>query len=245
MSSNPVAKEKDWQTNFVKAQKGDMDARNLIVSENVGLIYMVLKRFGGRGYDMEDLFQIGAIGLLKAVDRFDLEREFAFSTYAVPMIIGEIQRFLRDDGMIHVSRQLKEHARKIAIVREQFKKTANAEPTLKELEEATGISQEDILLALDATTEVESIYRPMGEGEWTLADQLVDEHSSEAKLIDKITVSQMLESLNDKERKLLLLRYMEGKTQTEVAHMLEMNQVAVSRLEKKILLELRRKFQKD
>ncbi len=242
MNSNLATKEKDWKECFIKAQEGNKDARDFIVAENVGLIYMVLKRFGGRGYEMEDLFQIGAIGLLKAVDRFDLEKEYAFSTYAVPMIIGEIQRFLRDDGMIHVSRQLKEHARKIAIVKEQLKKNQNKEPTIQELEAETGLSRDDIILALDATTEVESIYRPVGNGEWTIADQLVDEQFSETKILNQITVIQMLETLDEKERQLLVLRYMEGKTQTEVAQILDMNQVAVSRLEKKILLYLRKKF---
>lgn len=249
MSGNPLTKEEDWKEAFRRAQGGDREIRNQIVSDNMGLIYMVLKRFGGRGYDMEELFQIGAIGLLKAVDRFDLTREFAFSTYAVPMIIGEIQRFLRDDGMIHISRQMKEHARKISVIREQLKKTVNHEPTLAELEEATGLTREEIITAMEVTAEVESIYRPIGtSGEsgdgktLTIADQLVDEHSSENKIINEITVRQMLEGLEEKERSLLTLRYMEGKTQTEVAKILDMNQVAVSRLERKILLQLRRKF---
>ena len=113
MGAEAPAKEEEWKENFKKAQAGDRKVRNRIVSDNVGLVYMVLKRFGGRGYDMEDLFQIGAIGLLKAVERFDITKEYAFSTYAVPLIIGEIKRFLRDDSMIHISRRMKENARKI------------------------------------------------------------------------------------------------------------------------------------
>lgn len=231
-----------------KAQQGNQKVRNQIVSDNVGLIYMVLKRFSGRGYEMEDLFQIGAIGLMKAVDRFDLSREFAFSTYAVPMIIGEIQRFLRDDGMIHLSRNLKDNARKIAIVREKMKKIDNAEPTLEDLRKATGLTKEEILEAMEGTKEVESIYRKVGaesdrgEKSLTLADQLVDERCSESRLVDEITVRQILERLPEREQKLVRQRYMEGKTQTEVAKALGMNQVAVSRLEKKILLQLRREF---
>lgn len=248
MSSSRAAKEENWQDVFYRAKEGDVDARNQIVSDNLGLIYLVLKRFGGRGYDMEDLFQIGAIGLMKAAERFDPERKFAFSTYAVPMIIGEIRRYLRDDGMIHISRQLKEHARKIAVARERIKRETNEEPTLFMLQQETGLSKEDILSAADVNVTVESIYHPIGNGsdsgekELTLADQLVDEQSSELELIDKITVKQMMERLNEEERLLLSLRYMEGRTQKEVAEVLGKNQVAVSRMEKKILLCLRQQF---
>ena len=122
MSSNCYTKEESWRYSILRAQNGDKEERDALVNANIGLIYMVLKRFTGRGYELEDLFQIGAIGLLKAIDKFDLSRELSFSTYAVPMIIGEIRRFLRDDGMIHVSRQIKDNARKIAIVKENFKK---------------------------------------------------------------------------------------------------------------------------
>ena len=220
-----------------------------MVSDNIGLIYLVLKRFGGRGYDMEDLFQIGAIGLLKAAERFEPERECAFSTYAVPMIIGEIKRFLRDDGMIHISRQLKEHAGKIAAVRERIKRETNEEPTIERLKEETGLSCEEILSAMDVKVMVESIYHPVvptadsGDTKTlTIADQLVDERCSENDLINKITVNQMMEQLNGEERLLLTMRYMEGKTQSEVAAALGRNQVAISRMEKKILLQLRRQF---
>ena len=126
MSSNLLTKEKETRIYIQKAQEGDTDKRDALVTENMGLVYMVLKRFQGRGYEKEDLFQIGVIGLIKAIDRFDLERDLAFSTYAVPMIMGEIKRFLRDDGMIHVSRQMKENARKIAQVKEQLKKLETA-----------------------------------------------------------------------------------------------------------------------
>ncbi len=246
MSSSIATKEEAWKESILKAQNGDKEERDALVTANVGLIYMVLKRFHNRGHEQEDLFQIGAIGLLKAIDKFDISRELSFSTYAVPMIIGEIRRFLRDDGMIHVSRQLKENARKIAIVKEELKKTKNCEPTIKELEMATGISGEEILAAMEATAEVESIYKPVAsnsEGsQLMLADQIEDAKKSEIELINRITVSQMLERLGEKERQLIELRYMEGKTQTEIASVLGMNQVAVSRLEKRILLMLRNQF---
>ncbi len=248
MNSNQAAKEEDRQSIFRRAQEGDVGARNQIVSDNLGLIYMVLKRFGGRGYDMEDLFQIGAIGLIKAAERFEPERRYAFSTYAVPMIIGEIRRYLRDDGMIHVSRQMKERAGKIAAARERLKKETNEEPTLCRLQEETGLSKEDIISAMEVNMTVESIYLPIGNGAQSgekgliLADQLVDEQSSEMELIDRITVKQMMERLNEQERQLLSLRYMDGKTQQEVAEAMGKNQVAVSRMEKKILLCLRQQF---
>ncbi|MBO5098477.1 MAG: sigma-70 family RNA polymerase sigma factor [Agathobacter sp.] len=212
----------------------------------MGLVYMVLKRFANRGQEQEDLFQIGIIGLMKAIDKFDISRDFSFSTYAVPMIIGEIRRFLRDDGIIHVSRQVKDNARRIAIVKEELKKSQNTDPTMEDLAIATGLSMDEILMAIEATTEVESIYQPVGNqsdgSKLLLADQLEDQQTGEADLIDRITVSQMLSTLETRERRLIELRYLEGKTQTESAKELGMNQVAVSRLEKKILLFLRQQF---
>ena len=242
MSSSLCTKE-EWRSSIQKAQEGDKAARDTLVNANIGLVYMVIKRFQGRGCEIEDLFQIGVIGLLKAIDKFDLSRELSFSTYAVPLIIGEIRRFLRDDGMIHVSRQIKDNARKIAIIKEELKKTNNSEPTIEELSKATGLATDDILMAIEATTEVESIYQPIGSGsdgtQMVLADQLVDTKKNETEVIDRITVIQLLDSLNEKDRRLIELRFWEGKTQSESARLLGMNQVAVSRLEKKILHGLR------
>lgn len=236
----------DWRLYIQAAQAGDKQKRDYLVTENVGLVYMVLKRFTNRGYEQEDLFQIGVIGLLKAIDKFDLSRELSFSTYAVPMIIGEIRRFMRDDGMIHVSRQIKDNARRIAAVKEELKKMSNSDPTIEELARATELSTDEILMAMEATTEVESIYQPIGSGQdgsqMVLADQLVDSRKNETELINRITVVQMLDSLEEKDRRLIELRYMEGKTQSESAKILGMNQVAVSRLEKKVLLALRKQL---
>ena len=164
------------------------------------------------------------------------------------MIIGEIRRLLRADGMLHVSRQVKDNARKIAIAKEELKKTLHTEPTMEDIIRETSLSAEEILMAMEATTEVDSIYRPVGgrsdseSSQLVLADQLVDHKATETELINRITVSQMLDSLEEKERKLIELRYMEGKTQSESARELGLNQVAVSRMEKKILLNLRRQF---
>ena len=246
MTSSTCTKEEGWRLSIQKAQAGDKEERDGLVTANVGLIYMVLKRFTGRGHEQEDLFQIGVIGLLKAIDKFDLSRDLSFSTYAVPMIIGEIRRFMRDDGMIHVSRQIKDNARKIAAVKEELKKMNNCDPTVEELARATGLSADEILMAIEATTEVESIYQPVGSGsdgsQLLLADQLEDSKKNESELINRITVVQMLDSLEEKDRRLIELRYMEGKTQSESAKILGMNQVAVSRLEKRILLTLRKQL---
>ena len=242
MSSSACTKE-EWRSSIQKAQAGDKEERDAVVEANIGLVYMVIKRFYGRGCETEDLFQIGVIGLLKAVDKFDLSKELSFSTYAVPMIIGEIRRFLRDDGMIHVSRQIKENARKIAIVKENLKKLNNCEPTIEILAHATGLSVDDLVMAMEATAEVESIYQPIGNGSdgssMVLADQLMDNKKSEVEVINRITVIQLLDGLGEKDRRLLELRFWEGKTQSESAKILGMNQVAVSRQEKKILHGLR------
>ena len=244
MPASIHTKEEEWRYSIQKAQEGDKEYRDALVSANVGLIYMVLKRFSGRGYEQEDLFQVGAIGLLKAIDKFDLSRELSFSTYAVPMIIGEIKRFLRDDGMLHVSRQIKDNARKIANAKEVWKKVNHAEPTIEVLVEQTGLSPDEILMAIEATTEVESIYQPIYCGDdgkqMTLADQLMDSKKGEQELINRVAVKQMLDRLEEKDRRLIELRFWEGKTQCESAQLLGMNQVAVSRLEKRILLQLRK-----
>lgn len=246
VASSNCTKEEGWRHSIQKAQSGDKTERDALVVSNVGLVYMVLKRFPARGYEQEDLFQIGVIGLLKAIDKFDLSRELSFSTYAVPMIIGEIRRFLRDDGMLHVSRQIKDNARKIAAVKEEFKKNRNCDPTIEQLMCETGLSMDEIVMAIEATTEIESIYQPIGnsheEKQMILLDQLEDTKENERELIDRITISQMLERLEEKDRQLIELRYMEGKTQSESARILGMNQVAVSRSEKRILMLLRKQL---
>lgn len=245
MSASLFTKEEGWKSSILKAQNGDKAERDALVTANVGLVHMVSKRFSNRGCEQEDLFQIGVIGLMKAIDKFDVSTDFSFSTYAVPMIVGEIRRFLRDDGMLHVSRQVKDNARKIASVKEEFKKQ-NIDPTMQQLTKMTGLTTEEIVAAMEATTEVESIYQPIGNRQdgttMVLADQLVDSKKSEMELINRITIVQLLATLEEKERLLIQLRYLEGKTQSEIADVLGMNQVAVSRLEKKILLALRQQL---
>lgn len=226
----------------------DANERNRLVEENVGLIYMVLKRFGNRGYDMEELFQVGSIGLLKAVDRFEAERGLAFSTYAVPLIIGEIKRFLRDDGMIHINRQIKENARKIAIMREQYKKTENKEPTMEEIGNALGMNREDVIMAIASEQTVASIHQPVGGSQddststITVEEQLGDDRCEQDAVLNRLAVQQLLSELDEQSKKLIVLRYKHGMTQMQTAKHMGMNQVAVSRLEKKILLQLRERI---
>ena len=233
-----------------QAHEGDKNARDELVSENLGLVRAVARRFDHRGHDREELFQIGCIGLMKAIDKFDLSLNLAFSTYAVPMITGEIRRFLRDDGMVKVSRTLKENAYKVHKAREWLCKELGREPNLIEVSAATGLSNEEIVMATEANRDVESIYQPVYEkdgDELLLIDQLcgrekedfMREEPEKEAVLNQMVIDQLLSLLDGQERKLIELRYFENKTQTEVAAELKMTQVQVSRLEKKILLRLR------
>lgn len=245
MKNNEYAKEEVRRLDIKQAQTGDKKMRQQLVTENMGLVYMVAKRFTDRGVEPQDLIQIGSIGLIKAIDRFDVALTYSFSTYAVPLIMGEIRRFLRDDQMIHTSRQIREHARKIAIVREQLKKTQNKEPTLQELAECTGISMEDLVLAMEAGREVDSFSRPLADGDGksiTLEEKLEDTNRFEGPLLDHLALQQGIRQLTPEEEKLIRLRYMENLSQAETARLLGTNQVSVSRRERKILEKLRRKM---
>ena len=227
---------------FLRAQGGEGAAKELLFKKNIGLIHHVLKRFMSRtGCDMEDLFQIGAIGLLKAIEKFDTEFGVCFSTYAVPLIFGEIRRFLRDDGMLRVSRGIKENAILINRVRQEMIEESGNEPTLLELSDRTGLSVENIVLALDAGREVESLYKTMYESdgnELLLLDTIGGTLDND-RLINRHFVEGLLKFLDERERELIKLRFYENKTQMQTAERLGMSQVQVSRLEKKVLLRLR------
>ncbi len=250
MQNESSTKEKAKKTEAQEIKQGDgsgtVQNRNSVVEGNVGLVYMVLRRFSGKNYDIEELFQVGCIGLLKAAERFDAGRNLAFSTYAVPLIIGEIRRFLRDDGMIHVSRQIKEDAGKIAAVRERWKKKYNKEPTLEELERELGMEKEAIIMAIGSSNAVTSIYQQtseQGDGKGlTVEDGLADERNEQEDAVNRLAVSQLMEDLDEDAKKLIVLRYLRGMTQMQTAKSMGINQVAVSRMEKKILLQLRKKF---
>lgn len=225
-----------------KAHQGDSDARALLVEENVGLVWCIVRRYSGRGTEAEDLFQIGSIGLLKAIDKFDLTYDVRFSTYAVPMISGEIRRFLRDDGMLKVSRSLKEISYKACQAKEEFAKKYNREPTIQELSEVSGIAKEELVEAMEASAEVESLHRPVYKkdgSEVELLEKLEKEEKTEEKIIDQMFLYSLLEKLGKEERQLIYLRYFENKTQSETGKRLGMSQVQVSRLEKKILKRMK------
>lgn len=228
------------------AHQGDKTARDRLVTENLGLVWSIVKRFAGRGYEQEDLFQIGSIGLLKAIDKFDLEYQVRFSTYAVPMISGEIRRFLRDDGMIKVSRSLKELAVKVFALKEQLGEAYGRDPTVEEIAGKLGVSSEEVAASLEAGAQVESIYRPLSatEGEkGVLMDKLEEKNMAQEQLLNRLTLEKVMEDLGDQEKQLILCRYFYNQTQTETAKVLGVSQVQVSRLEKKCLKELRKRFE--
>ena len=248
MKRETLTKEESWKDSVCNVEKKNEAAKKQMVEDNMGLIHMVLKRFAGRGYEMEDLFQIGAIGLMKAVQRFDPTLGYSFSTYAVPVIIGEIRRFLRDDGLVHISRKIKEDLRLVAKSSEQIRNTLMREPTIAELQEKTGLSKEEIVLAMEAGYEVESLSKPIGIGngkdskdgqELLLQDKILDESFSQDQLLDALLLRQGIGRLQEEEQCLIRYRYLCGKTQMETAQLMEMNQVAVSRMEKKVLQKLR------
>ena len=225
-----------------RAHQAAKAARDLLFEENTGLIYSVAKRFLGRGVEMEDLFQIGSIGLLKAVDKFDMSYDVKFSTYAVPMITGEIKRFLRDDGMLKVSRSLKEIAYKAYQAKEALTEKLGREPLLEEIAEETGVEKEELVMAMEAAGEVESLHRPVGMkdgNEVMLLEKIADTGGAEEKILDHLLLTELIKELKKDERKLLYLRYFADKTQTEIGEELGISQVQVSRMEKKILKTMR------
>lgn len=220
------------------AQKGDKEASETLVKENSGLIWSVARRFLGRGTEGDDLYQLGCLGFLKAVDGFDLEYGTQFSTYAVPKISGEIRRFLRDDGAVKVSRTIKEQAASIKIARSNLTNVLGRDPTVTEISEQTGLSPEEIALAETATAATESIQRETGEDGFSLEDVLTDTQTEDS-LVEKISLRQAISNLPEREKMVIGLRYFHGLTQERVARILEVSQVQVSRIEKKALANLR------
>lgn len=224
---------------------GSKAAKEKIVSDNTGLVWSIARRYVNRGYDLEELYQIGCIGLLKACDRFESRYGVQFSTYAVPLIAGEIKRFLRDNGAIKVSRILKQNGYQISKAKEALLHKYGREATLDELADYTGLCVEDIVMATEANREVESIQQTICGKDGTqvsLVERLVDEAQSEVaaeNIMNRILVGQAMEKLGEMEQELIRLRFFEDRTQTEVAKVLGISQVQVSRLEKKILIQMR------
>ncbi len=227
------------------AHEGDKAARDRLVTENFGLIWSIVRRFTGRGYEPEDLFQIGSIGLMKAIDKFDLTYEVKFSTYAVPMITGEIKRFLRDDGIIKVSRSIKEMGLKVKNVREKLIYRFGREPTVEEIAGEIGASKEEVAASIEAGAEVESLYRSVNkndENSLLLIDKIEEESSAQEELLNRMVLRELLTDLSDKDREIIIRRYYYNETQSQIAEKLGISQVQVSRLEKKILKQMREKL---
>lgn len=237
-----VIKKERLQEKIGLAQKDDKEALESLVEDNLGLVWSIVHRYMNRGYEVEDLFQIGSIGLIKAIKRFDLSFDVKFSTYAVPMISGEIRRFLRDDGMVKVSRSIKENRWKIEQAKQTLQGQYVGDVTVSELAEITGLSTEDVLLAMDAPMEVESLNKPLGimDGKETCLEERICGDMDEKEQIDnRLLLEQLLNTLNETERQLICLRYFQDCTQSMVAKRLHMSQVQVSRMEKKLLKLMR------
>ena len=227
------------------AAKGDRNAQDLLVQQNTGLVHSVVRRFAGRGHETEDLFQVGCIGLIKAVQKFDCSYGVKFSTYAVPMIMGEIKRFIRDDGIIKVSRSLKETAAKAMAVKEQLTCQNGVEPTLKEIADRLEISPAELSTAMEAGIKPESLYAVSDDGSREnrpLIERLENETDYEAEIVNKLVLRQLLSEFGEREQKIICMRYFKQKTQTQIAEMLGISQVQVSRIEKKLLMKMRERL---
>lgn len=230
---------------LIRIENGDKKAKEEIIENNVGLVRSVIKRFSGRGHEVEDLFQIGCIGLIKAVDKFDRSFDVAFSTYAVPMIIGEIKRFIRDDGIIKVSRAYKDISAKAAAVRERLMSESGNEPTLSQIADELGITPQELSTALEAVMRPESLYAKTDDGKSEsreMVDKIECDIDYEEKIENRIMLSEAFDGIDEREKLIIYMRYFKQRTQSEIAAMLGISQVQVSRLEKKVLLKMREKL---
>lgn len=238
----PLLSEEEITDLLIKAQAGNKEAREYLINCNLKLVFNLVQRFENRGHDLEDLFQIGTIGLMKAIDKFDLSYNVKFSTYAVPMIVGEIRRFLRDDSPVKVSRSLKETAYKVHRSKEELTKELGREPTINEIAEALHISRDEIISAMDAAQAPSSIHDTLYQDEGDpiyVMDQLSNDRDEESNWFDKIALKEVLKKLPEKHRQVILLRFFQDKTQTEVAEMVGLSQVQISRIERQALRQIR------
>ena len=238
----PILKEAEKEALFVRIKQGDSEARETYIKGNLRLVLSVIKRFSGNHENMDDLFQIGCIGLIKSIDNFDPTMNVKFSTYAVPMIIGEIRRYLRDNNSIRVSRSLRDTAYKAIHAKEVLSKNSFREPTLQEIAEESGVAAEDILYALDAIQSPVSLYDPVytdGGDTLYVMDQISDKKNKEENWVEKLSLSDAMNHLSERENFIINLRFFEGKTQMEVADEIHISQAQVSRLEKSALKTIR------
>lgn len=234
----PILKEEEKEELFARIQKGDQEARDAYIEGNLRLVLSIIKRFNNHNENVDDLFQIGCIGLMKAIDNFDMSVGVKFSTYAVPMIIGEIRRYLRDNSSYRIPRSLRDIAYKAMQAKEMLSRTATREPTLEEISEACGIPEEDIVYALDAIQTPLSLFDPVytdGGDTLYVMDQISDKKNKEDNWIEDLSLSDALAQLNERDERIIKLRFFEGKTQIEVAEEIHISQAQVSRLEKNAL----------
>lgn len=223
-----------------RVDKGDESAKTLLIENNMGLVYSIVSKLDNRGYEREDLVQIGAIGLIKAVDKFDTSFGVQFSTYAVPMILGEIKRFMRDDGAIKISRSIKETAIKGRRCREMLEKKLGRTPTINEIATECGIPSDELIEAFEAVTPPESLQATVVDGEENLCLMgLVSDDDETDGIVDRLVINESLKKLTKREQDIIALRYFKGRTQTEIAKSIGVSQVQVSRIEKKALLKMR------
>ena len=238
-----VLKENEKRELLMKMQKGDTAAREKFIKGNLRLVLSVIQRFNNRGENVDDLFQVGCIGLMKAIDNFDLGQNVRFSTYAVPMIIGEIRRYLRDNNSIRVSRSLRDIAYKALIVRDKYIKDNNKEPTISQISKELNIPREDVVFALDAIQDPVSLYEPIyhdGGDAIYVMDQVSDSKNTDESWLENISIKEAMKKLSDREKLILNLRFFNGRTQMEVAKEIGISQAQVSRLEKTALSHMRK-----
>ena len=228
------------------AKAGNQEAMNKVIEMNLPLVSSISKKFINRGYDYEDIFQIGSIGLVKAINNFDDKFNVKFSTYAVPMIIGEIKRFIRDDGIIKVSRNVKSLARKLHFDKENLTKQLDREPTIEELSKFSGVEKEEILFAIESSVNMQYLYDTIHQDDGApvlLIDKLSEKGEDDSDMINRLALKEALRSLDSKSRQIIVLRYFKDKTQVQVAKLLGISQVQVSRIEKKVLGIMKDKLQ--
>jgi RNA polymerase sporulation-specific sigma factor len=242
-SKLPMLSNEEKHELLIRIKNGDKDARQKFINGNLRLVLSVIQRFSNRGENIDDLFQIGCIGLIKSIDNFDLKYEVTFSTYAVPMIIGEIRRYLRDNNSIRVSRSLKDTAYKALQAKEKLMSTGNKEPTITEIAKELGMPKEEVVFALDAIQDPISLFEPIyhddGDAMFVM-DQVSDTKNTDEKWISNLAIKEAMAKLNDREKMILQKRFFDGRTQIEVADEIGISQAQVSRLEKSALLHMRR-----
>ena len=241
-----VLKNEETMALLRRSKQGDQDARRQLIEGNLRLVLSVIQRFVGRGENVDDLFQVGCIGLIKAIDNFDITQPVRFSTYGVPMIVGEIRRYLRDNSAIRVSRSMRDTAYRVLQAREKLMAETQREPTVEQIAQILGIPREEVLFAMDAIVDPVSLYEPIydsGGDAICVMDQVSDRRNTDEKWIEHIALKEALDRLDDREQRILALRFCEGKTQMEVSAEVGISQAQVSRLEKNAIHTMRRSFQ--